>query len=164
MSETLITNSVTIFIALVAGMVALHQVKLNVISAARIKWIEDLRETLSLYCCEIEIATNAKLDLVDERKGKSGKELEEVLDKFYNPYVNASKEVQKLQSKIFLYLDSENPQHKRIEDLLLQNSLFLHRTSEDNRIEMRKNIAEITKIAKVIFKIEWRKSEVLFKL
>jgi hypothetical protein len=162
MSETLITNSVTIFIALIAAMVALHQVKLNVISAARIKWIEDLRETLSLYCCEIEIATNAKLDLVDERKGKSGNELEEVLDKFYNPYVNASKEVQKLQSKIYLYLDSENPQHKKIEELLRLNSILLHKAPGDNRNEMRNNIVEITKIAKVIFKVEWRKSEVLF--
>lgn len=162
MSETLITNSVTIFIALIAGMVALHQVKLNVISAARIKWIEDLRETLSLYCCEIEIAANAKLDLGDVRQGKSGKELEDVLDKFHNPYVNASKEVQKLQSKIFLYLDSENSQHKKIEELLRLNSILLHKAPGDNRDEMRKNIVELTKIAKVIFKIEWRKSEVLF--
>lgn len=93
MSDILIPNSVTILIALIAGMVALHQVKLNVISAARVKWVEDLRETLSLYISEIEIATNARLDLIDERKGKSGKDLEDVLDKFYNPYLNASKEV-----------------------------------------------------------------------
>src|SRR5690606_38489477 len=99
MSESIITNSITIFIALLAGMVAIYQVKLNVISAARIKWVEDLRETLSLYCCEIEIATNNRLDLLDARKGKSGEELEEVLDKFYVPYVSATKEVQKLQSK-----------------------------------------------------------------
>lgn len=162
MSESIITNSVTIFIALLAGMVALYQVKLNVISAARIKWVEDLRETLSLYCCEIEIATNNRLDLLDARKGKSGEELEDVLDKFYVPYVSASKEVQKLQSKIFLYLDSENSQHKRIEELLHINSLLLHRAQGDNRDKIRENILEITKISKFIFKNEWKKSNSLF--
>jgi hypothetical protein len=164
MSEILITNSVTILIALIAGMVALHQVKLNVISAARVKWVEDLRETLSLYVCEIEIATNARLDLIDERKGKSGKDLEDVLDKFYNPYLNASKEVQKLQSKILLYLDSENTQHKKIEELLHLNSILVHKTPGDNRDEIRRNITEIVKISKSIFKVEWKKSKGLFKL
>jgi hypothetical protein len=36
------TNLVTILIALIAGLVALYQVKSNVISEARIKWMESL--------------------------------------------------------------------------------------------------------------------------
>ena len=145
-------------------MIALHQVKLNVISAARVKWVEDLRETLSLYICEIEIVTNARLDLMDKRKGKSRKELDYVLNKSYNPYLNASKEVKKLQSKILLYLDSENTQHKKIEELLHLNSILFHKTPRDNRDEIRRNITEIVKISKSIFKVEWEKFKGLLKI
>lgn len=130
MNEVLLTNLATILIALFAGHIALYQVKSNVISVARIKWIKNLRKTLSQYCCELENCSLAKLYLDDERKDKSGTEIEAALNKFYFTYSQSAKEVLKLQSKIFLYLNSQNPQHKRIEELGPVNSILLHEKTQ----------------------------------
>lgn len=160
----LITNSVTIFIALIAGMIALYQVKSNIIASSRINWIENLRETISSYCMEIENCCLAKINLHDERKGKTGLELEKVLDKFYQPYVESSREVDKLSKKALLYLNSKEDVHKKIEDLINQNINLVHDKKNDNRNEIQKNIIEIINLSKKVFKIEWEKSKKIFKI
>lgn len=164
MYETLITNGVTIFIALLAGIVALHQVKLNVVSAARIKWIENLRETLSQYCTELEKGSLIKANYFDERKCKTEPELDSILRKFYDPYKASSSEVFRLQSKIILYLNSKNQKHKEIERLLQQNSHLLHDFNGCHVVKIRRNTEQIIRISKDIFEIEWEKSRKLFKI
>lgn len=164
MSNTLIAIIVPVFIAFIAGMVALYQVKSNVISAARIKWMENLREILCLYCSELETCSVAKLDLEDISKDKTGKDLDDVLDKFYYPYSNSAKELLKLQSKAFLYLDSKKPEHKKIEELIRKNSLLVHDRNINGRKEIQKNLEEIIIISKTIFEVEWKRSRKLFKI
>lgn len=164
MYETLITNGVTILIALLAGIVALHQVKLNVVSAARIKWIEDLRDTLSQYCTKLDEISLAKANYFDERKGKTKPELDSISRKFYDTYKVSSSEVLRLQSKIMLYLNSKNQQHKEIEEVLYQNSLLLHNTNEYHLGKIRKNIEKLISISKDMFEIEWEKSKSIFKI
>ncbi|MBS1535791.1 MAG: hypothetical protein JST78_11995 [Bacteroidetes bacterium] len=164
MSKLLGSDIVTIIIALIAGLVALYQVKSNVISEARIKWIENLREILSSYCCELEECSVLKLDLNEETLNKSDKELERAFEKFYLPYSKSAKEVLKLQSKALLYLDSKNPKHKRIEELMRKNSLLVHEKYADNRKEIQNNIQEIIIISKDIFENEWEISKKLFRI
>ncbi len=164
MSETLITNAVTIVIALFAGIVALHQVKLNIVSDARIKWIESLRDTLSQYCTELDKYSLAKANYFDERKVKSGEDLENALSKFYHPYTETANEVLRLQSKLMLYLNSKDQNHKQIEDLLRQNSIILHDLSDCHVEKIRRNIEQIIRLGKEIFRLEWRKSKRMFKI
>lgn len=161
---TLLTNFVTILIALLAGLVALYQVKSNIISDARIKWIESLREEISNYCMEIENANNSKNTLFDERKGKKGLELESIIDKFYEPYEKSNLKALKVQSKVFLYLNSEKPKHKEIEDLMNLNSLLLLDIDNFNRLEIKSNVSKIVFISKEIFTEEWKKSKEIFKI
>lgn len=162
MAETLITNSVTILIALMAGLIALHQVKLNIISSARIKWIEDLREILSLYSSELENCSKVKLDFEDELKHKG--KTETVREKYFQPYTISSNEVLKLQSKAFLYLNSKDPKQKEIEELIRKNSLLLHDMNKDHRDEIFENIQKIISLAKEVFNLELVKSKSLFKI
>ncbi|MES2728284.1 MAG: hypothetical protein V4643_14340 [Bacteroidota bacterium] len=164
MSDTLLTNIGTIGVALFAGMIALYQVKLNIISNARIKWIEGLRDTLSQYCEKIEDCSESKNRLLYEINNKEEKEHNEALDKFYNPYASSAKEVLKLQSKTFLYLNSNDEKHKQIEELLRQNSLLLHEKHRDNGKAIHINTEKIVSIAKDVFKAEWKRSKKMFKI
>ena len=164
MTETLSTNIVTIIIALIAAMVALFQVKLNIISDARVKWIESLREALSQYCMEVELYSLTKGNFIYEGKGKTGLELENILNKYYPSLTDSGNKVLKLQSKVMLYLNSNNKKHKEIEDLLRQNSLLIHDTNADHREKIQKNIQQVIVLAKDIFKTEWKKSKRLFRI
>lgn len=164
MTETLITNAATIIIALLAGIVALHQVKLNVVSDARIKWIESLRDALSQYCTELHKCSLLKANFFDEREGKTGQELDNVLSRFYPPYSESSNEVLRLQSKVLLYLDSNDPKHKQIEDMLRQNSLLLHDKNGYYVDKIRRNIEKIIRLAKEVFRVEFKKSKSLFNI
>ena len=62
-----------ILIAFIAGTVALMQVKGNIISRERIKWIEDLRELLSDFVTQLnELKTklqdlNTKIDHINKK-------------------------------------------------------------------------------------------------
>ncbi len=162
MNEILTTNGVTILIALIAGLIALHQVKLNIISSARIKWIEDLREILSLYCSELENCSKAKLDFEDELIKNRGSA--SVREKYFQPYTISSNEVLKLQSKSFLYLNSKDPKQKEIEELMRKNSLLLHDIHKNHRDEIFENIQKIISLAKEVFAVELVKSKSLFKI
>lgn len=162
MNETLIANGVTILIALIAGLIALHQVKLNIISSARIKWIEDLREILSLYSSELENCSLAKLDFEDELKNKGT--TESVREKYFQPYTISSKEVLKLQSKAFLYLNIKDPKQKEIEQLMRKNSFLLHEMHRNHRDEIFENIQKIINLAKEVFEVELEKSKSLFRI
>ncbi|MCE2997118.1 MAG: hypothetical protein ACK5PC_17030 [Cyclobacteriaceae bacterium] len=162
MNETLITNGVTILIALMAGLIALHQVKLNILSSARIKWIEDLREILSFYSSEIENCSKAKLDFEDELQ--NNRSSESVREKYFQPYTISSNEVLKLQSKAFLYLNSKDPKQNEIEELMRKNSLLLHDMNQNHRDEIFENIQKIIRLAKEVFEVELVKSKSLFKM
>ena len=162
MTETLITNGVTIFIALIAGLIALHQVKLNIISSARIKWIEDFREIISLYSSETENCSKAKLDFESELKDNPNSEI--LREKYFQPYTISSNEVLKLQSKALLYLYSKDPKQKKIEELMIKNSKLLHDMNKNHRDLIFNNIQEIIQLSKEVFEKEFEKSKSLFRM
>jgi hypothetical protein len=164
MNEILLTNIGTIIVALLAGMIALYQVKSNIISDARVKWIESLRETLSQYCKELEECSASKHILLYEIQGKTGKDFDVALKEFYPHYSATAKEVLKLQSKVFLYLNSNNKEHKELEELLRKTSIILHIKNEDHSKQIQENIGRIIAISKNILKEEWEKSKKIFKI
>lgn len=161
---SILTNSVTILLALVAGMIALYQVKLNVISNSRIKWIENLRETISDYCMSISKCSLRKNNLFGERERIGEGEMDGFLDKFYEPYTESAQEVEKLQTKVFLYLNSNKKNHSIIENLISENAILIRDVKNDNREQINANILEIVIHSKEIFKTEWEKSKQIFKI
>jgi len=167
MYDNLISNSITILLGLIAGMIALYQIKLNVISNSRIKWIENLRETLSDYLMEISSCNHLKINLYKEseriKKQEKG-DTEKFLDRFYEPYLKSASRVEKLQAKLFLYFNSNNKKHKIIESLMIDNFKLIGDLKTDNRVKLDANISEIINTSKLIFKNEWIKSKKVFKL
>jgi hypothetical protein len=163
------TNAITIFLGLIAGMIALYQVKLNIISNSRIKWIETLRETISEYCMEISNCNILKINLLDENKRlKKNLERKEsdneiLLDRYYIPYSESAKKAEKLHVKIMLYLNSENDYHRKMESLMIKNTTLIRKFEIDNSNELDVNINEMILGSKEIFRIEWKKSKRVFK-
>lgn len=159
---------ITIFLALVAAFIALYQAKSNIISKARVNWIENLRESISSYC--VEISNVGSLLSVTEFEAPSYKDKsrEETLKhgiERYSLYLEASNRADRLGNKVILFLNSEEPDHKRIEYLIteLQNNI------EKTDGEIRKNkvdesTKEIISLSKIIFKREWKKSKKIFRI
>lgn len=162
MNETLITIVIPILLALFAGFVALTQVKSNIISSSRVKWVEDLRNILSLYCSELENCSKLKLDLNDEVKNWNDENDQYIKEKFYDPYARSANEVLQLQSKIFLYLNPDNPAHKEILELLRLNSVLVHEKYVDHRQAIQENIQKIISLAQHLFETEMEKAKKLF--
>jgi len=165
-SSLLMQNGITILLALIAGMIALYQVKLNIFSKARLTWIESLRETISLYCMEVANFSVKKINLFDERKKIKNKDadMDIFLDKYYIPYELSASKVDKLQTKVLLYLDSNNKEQKKIEDLILHNIVLLHDRENDNHEQINNNIHQIITHSKSIFNKEWNKAKNIYKL
>ena len=162
----LLTNGITILIALFASIIALRQVKANIISSYRIKWIENLRELLSSYCLEIKncgiIIQNSKSSC----KGKREKEFDDEISKQYSVYLKSTLDLYKLGYKIELYLNSKEPSHKNVENLINKISLKLLTTNfiNLNYDELENDLIEIIKISKTIFQEELKKSKSIFRI
>ena len=167
MMSELLTNGVTIFIALLAALIAIYQVKSNIISSARINWIEKLREAASelfneysnCQACHanIEYKTN-KLSITTEELWRDYQELRTIENR-----------ITVLSRKINLYLDPENAKQKKviekldkIEDLLSM-SKNKNIQSKDTQTEILEIIEEATKLFREVFKDEWNKSRKIFK-
>ena len=121
-----------------------------------------MREILSLYSSELENCSIAKLDFEDELKIHGRTEI--VREKYFQPYTISSREVLKLQSKAFLYLNIKDPKQKEIESLMKKNSLLLHKMHQNHRDEIFENIQEIIRLAKEVFEVELEKSKSLFRI
>lgn len=160
------TNGITIFLALIASLIALFQIKSNIISSSRIKWIENLRNDLSNYATEVANCSMILERQIAESEGKRKDEIYQVTEKFYSDYTESHMRSDVLAQKILLYLNSEKEDHKKIEDLIQKISSQLHREDLkklDGEV-IDKEIEEIIRISKRILKVEWEKSKKIFKL
>lgn len=162
----LYTNLITIFLALIAALIALYQVKLNTISSARITWIENLRDSISNYTAEVTKCAIILENMSVEFKNKNVIEIEEILKNDYEKYVESSYKSEILASKIKLYLNSNEKEHQKIEFLInkITNHIHEQEIKDIDRVKLQKYIEEIIKISKQIFKKEWKKSKQIFKI
>jgi hypothetical protein len=159
-------NWLTILLALIAGLIALYQVKSNVISSARITWIENLRLTLSEYCVVvIDTATlKEKYQILIDNKEKE-KKFDEKFEELKSDVFNNNSKMHKLGKKALLYLNSSNPNHKEIETSI--NEIFKHLNEKEIKNINIKLLEEKTDIiistSKQVFREEWKKSKRLFR-
>jgi hypothetical protein len=160
------TNIITIVLALIAGLIALYQVKSNIISSSRIAWIENLREAISTYVAEVSECSVIIANMHSTLKGKTGEDFEKTLNIHYPKYSDSSKAIDKFGSKVLLYLNPQEESHKRIEDLIEGISDHLHKKkmAELDRDKIDTDLKKIITISKEIFKKEWTKSKGLFRI
>ena len=148
-------NSTPVLIAMLAAFIALLQAKSNIISASRIRWIEDLRNTLSEYC-------SITMDVL----GHSRNYKDHNDEKDYEKYLTAESRYDILENKIQMYLNSDEGEHQNLERCLDRIAIIMEREkiTDDTFIEVSAIIEEIITHSKAIFGKEWRKSKKLFKI
>ena len=156
--DYVLKNGITIVLALIAGMIALYQVKSNVISTARIKWMENLRISLSELC---DCAAKTYVNNSNFKKGEKG-------DKYndYDKYLESYSKFNIQWSKVKLLLDSNNTYHSKIESLLDKVSSMLNVTNIDTtkQRDLTDVLSELIKLSKLVFREEWKRSKKVFKL
>ena len=162
----LLINGVTIGLGLLAGLIALYQVKSNVISSSRIKWIEDLRLYLSEYCVGILDTATIIQNIIDSCKEKSEEEGLKIVERDYHMYFKSRSETDKLCKKIILHLNTGDKNQDKIEKIIKETSFHINKKSiiayDTGKLENK--VDEIIKVAKVIFRDEWKKSKKIFRI
>lgn len=156
--QDVLKDGITIVIALLAGMIALYQVKSNVISTARIKWMDDLRNNLSEVC-------DSAMDTSLNFSNHIDNEKENLYDD-YEKYLLSYSKFTIASSKTILLLDSENNIHSQIETLIEDIDVMLddENIEETTQDELSTKLDEIIKLSKQVFKKEWKRSKKVFKL
>lgn len=147
---------VAVFLALIAAFFTLLQVKSNVISSSRIRWIESFKNDISEYTASVkESYTNHKnynlngLSKIDK-------------DFFYKEYSKAHTNSLILSSRIFLNLNIEENLHKNLE-AILENIIDMTGSMEKiNEEELNQKLIDLIDKSKIIFKLEWEKSKKIF--
>ena len=155
-------NAITILLGLVAAFIALYQAKSNIISSARIRWIEDLKSLLSeFYSVTIDVLsayenyTSAKKNENDERRIAH-----------YTLYDSHSTKFNALVNKIKMQLNSDEIEHRNIEKAVehIDTKLCIENIKKATQNEIEEDLKEIITNSKIIFKKEWEKSKKLFKI
>jgi len=168
-SKSSITDYLPIFVALIAGLLALFQVKANIISSARIEWTQNLRKTVSSFLAEVMILNynlRKVLDLTNAGKNSDAKIL-------YDQQTENFKKVFEYGNQIKLFLNNKDETEHTdlqiiIEDYLDKSTHGKDATEIENLEEKQKEIIsksqDILKKAwedaktfkiKDIFKIGW---------
>lgn len=153
--DKVLENSLTIIIALIAGLVALYQVKSNIVSSARIRWIENLRLDISeLYNCSL--STMLYFNMYQTKRDM----------KDFDKYDSAHSKFFVLANKVRMQLNLKEEKHKeliqllnQVEDMMDPKNIQKH-DQEIVEIELKK----IVSISRDIFKIEWDRSKKIFRI
>ena len=161
----LLKNAATISIALIAGFIALIQVKSNVVSSARIKWIEQLKSLISeFYVVSIDVIYNYREYDEYEKRGLESEE--KIKREHFKKYEKDHSTYNKVSNKIKMYLNLKENDHEVLENLIeaIDSKLDPKFISEESQSSIAEILEQITPVAKKIFKTEWDKSKRIFKI
>lgn len=163
--NTLFTNLLTILLALIAGLVALYQVKSNTISSARITWIENLRNTLSEYSALVNLTITKLKNMIEVGTKLANPDYDGFRDD-YQSYLSTSNKVSELGYKVKLYVNPAEKDHMEIVKLIekIDHTLEKRKIQNIDTAEVQNDIDLIISKSKTIFKTEWTKSKRLFKI
>lgn len=157
-SPTVMKLAFTTFLALLAGLIALYQVKANVISSARIKWIEDFKNNVAEYIA----STNEALFAFELHHRSEDKNETQFYDKCYS----AMNKAHIIENKIRLNLNMTEKLHisidsdlDKIKKLIENKGGKLTKQDEDQINLLFLSLAENTSRS---LKIEWEKSKKMF--
>lgn len=167
MIELPASASLTIILALLAAFVALHQVKSNVISTSRIRWIEEFKKTISEY-------DNSVLQMIfnygmyrkylmktDDKKIKH--------EKYYDEYVKFHYLIYTHEANISLNLNLEEKMYRDINFAILAVRNEINRIDKENDIDTDQLyrgttllLRDLRKVSQLALKKEWKKSKNMF--
>lgn len=163
--EPLITNFVTILLALIAGSIALYQVKLNAISNARLKRLESTQDDVSKF-----IVAASKLFAIRDNTGKKIQDLKEgekeaLINESYQDFFKLAAEVGAYASRIRISLNLDKETENELNTLInkIQNGLTNVAQLNLNAREFESDLENLITLTRKYIKGEWDKTEGFFK-
>lgn len=157
---------IPILVAFIAGIVALWQAKLNILTKARLEWIQDVRTILSNYLSEVEsiniLAKNWQAEKnLNQDKKKQGKETDGVFEnQLYDQYLASHSKCNVLNKQLLLCFN-----HSRIENTAIINQLnILDQNLDEDRvfvssIILSNSVKELIRLVNAQLFIEWNKAK-----
>jgi len=133
----------------------LAQVRANNVSQARINWIQDLRNELSQYNGEVAIINYYLQDVVDlTAKGDKTN-----AEKVYNEQVERIKNARQYAFKIKLFLNMDENDHKKLEELIDKYYKTALETYSTVKSDFNSISDEILDISRKILKNAWEQAK-----
>lgn len=162
--EKLIENSFSIAAVLLAGLLALYQVKSNTIASSRINWNDSLKKSLSQYYTETLNTAFYRNEFIETNTKAKGSET--IKNEIYRKYLESLSQYNALSNILRMQLNSNESEHNRIEIILDKIDRIIDGEPEKlidlNSLEL--DLREIVALSKIIFKREWEKSKSMFRI
>ncbi len=149
-----------VFLALLGGLVALFQVKANVISEARIKWVEEFKKNIADYISTTNSMIFNFREFEDLKNGDHRRD-------YHTKYMDLSHKTQSLYAQIEMNLNRNEQLYEDIYQILnrietLTSIDNLGSVSELENYEILHNeFSNLTKATQKAMKVEWDKSKKL---
>ena len=161
--STYIPVIATIFLAFLAAYISLRQAKANIVSSARIRWIESLRSDLSIIFNDTQLLVTQLSNMAD--KGVKHREADYPgFETDYYRFLDTHNKITTLSMSISLSLNDSKPDHFQLNERLgavikkLDIDAF-HKDSDKNTDAIAADLNEATKLASLIIREQWRKAK-----
>lgn len=159
---------IKLILVFVAGLVALYQALFNIVLNAKLKKIESLRELLAEYVSQISNLMTLREYAFEDRnvndvKGSkefnelNKEEKNELEERYIKPIDIAATELNKLNSKILLYLNDDNSELE-LKNILYQNIDLISDIHNLNKDKIRVNLNNLVKKSSEIFNRDLNKT------
>lgn len=159
-SQTIMKAVFTLFLALLAGSIALYQVKANVISTARIKWIEEFKNNIAEYL----VAVNETI--FSFKQYFEAPETDPLSSQYFEKYFVADHKAQAYRIKIKLNLNTKEELYTKISDQMFTietlKGELINSYDEEKYSILSASYTEMADLTYDALKIEWKKSKDMF--
>lgn len=139
--KSVFVQIIPILVALLAGLIALLQVKANIISTARVEWTQNLRNNISSFLAETEILNYNLREVLELNKQGNSTQAEAL----YKAQTENFKKVHNYGNQILLFLNNKKEsQQKELQQLVVEylnkSTHGKYSTEVDKLDELQKDI------------------------
>nr|WP_319571641.1 hypothetical protein [uncultured Draconibacterium sp.] len=149
---------IPILLGLFAGLIALYQIKLNNITAAKIKWVERYRDVLSHYLTNVDSSAIHLVNIchIKEKESKKGKKSKRYYE-FYEKYSTCADLATHYYFQLKVLLYKNNDEFKNLEKLLDELDSLYGEVKTDKEIKaLRKKIESFITSSQQTLGNEWK--------
>lgn len=160
-SPTVLKAAFAVFLALIGGLIALYQVKANVISSARIKWIEDFKTNIAEYSSTTNSLIFNFREFDDPKNGDARRV-------YHQQYMDGVQKAMSIKGKIFINLNRDEAPYEKIYQIINKiETLTLHSNlrnicKDENYYLLEIEFDALNVATFEAMKIEWEKAKKMF--
>ncbi|MES2544736.1 MAG: hypothetical protein V4548_07615 [Bacteroidota bacterium] len=157
-TPTVLKAGFAVFLALIGGLIALFQVKANVISTARIKWIEEFKINIAEYA-------SVSNEIIFSYREHSHSKDKDIADLYYQKYMECVHKSMTIKGKIYMNLNLKEHLYTEINKIIQRIEILTDHTNlefiseEENYHKISDEFDNLNSITHKAMKVEWDKSK-----